>query len=147
MALVTRGDDAQRSGDAAGSLRYYRRALVVDPGSAQAADRLAFALVAGRSAADSRAAIEIATAALRTSPNDTALLADRGLAEQHLGRWAQAERDFGVAGLVGHDPRYDHLAGRVALRRHDRAAARRYFARALAADPAFAPARAALAQR
>jgi hypothetical protein len=86
----------------------------------------------------------VTTAALKHAPSDVPLLADRGLAEQRLGRWEFAERDFALAGAAGRDARYDHLAGRVALRLHDRVAARRYFARALVHDPTFEPARAAL---
>lgn len=143
-ALVTRGDDALRAGDTSG-LRFYARALALDPTSARAADRLAFALAMRRSTHDAEAAIDVATAALDRLPDDGALLADRGFAEQRLARWAAAERDFGRAGAVDHDARYDHLAGRVALKLDDRRTARRYFALALRHDPRFEPARAALA--
>jgi tetratricopeptide (TPR) repeat protein len=143
-ALITRGDDAIRNGDTAGAVRYYRRALAVDGSSTRAADRLAFYLTMRRAAGDAEAAIGVATAALERTPHDPALLADRGLAEQRLHRWAAAETDLGNAGQAGQDPRYDHLAGRVALRRGDLAGARRYFRIALALDPAFGPARVAL---
>ncbi len=144
-ALVTRGDDALRSGDQAAAMRYYYRALAIDPPSPTAADRIAFYLGTRHQPGDAQAAIEVATHALGWVPDDAALLADRGLSEQRLGRWRAAERDFGRAGAAGRDPRYDHLAGRVALRLGDVAEARRFFARALADDPAFDPARAALA--
>ncbi len=143
-ALVTRGDDALRAGDTAGT-RYYARALAIDPACARAADRLAFALALRRRPEDAEAAVAVATAALAHVPDDGPLLADRGFAEQRLARWAAAERDFGRAGSVGRDARYDHLAGRVALKLDDRRTARRYFALALRHDPRFDPARAALA--
>jgi tetratricopeptide (TPR) repeat protein len=143
-ALITRGDDGARNGDPAAAARYYSRALALDPRSSGAADRLAFALTTGRRADDARTAIAVTTAALERTPNNVPLLADRGLAEQRLGRWESAERDFALAGACGRDARYDHLAGRIALRLHDRVHARRYFALALVHDPGFNPARAAL---
>lgn len=144
-ALVTRGDDALRGGDRAAAMRYYYRSLAIDSQSPRAADRIAFYLGTRHEAGDAQAAIAIATRALGRVPDDPALLADRGLSEQRLGRWRAAERDFGHAGAAGRDARYDHLAGRVALRLGDVADARRFFARALRVDPAFDPARAALA--
>jgi Tfp pilus assembly protein PilF len=145
-ALVTRGDDALRNGDPSAAARYYSRALHIDPRSSAAADRLAFHLAMGHQADDARAAIAVATQALAAHAQDAGLLADRGLAEQRLGRWHAAERDFAGAGAAGHDARYDHLAGRVALRLHDLGAARHFFDLALLADPGFGPARAALAR-
>jgi tetratricopeptide (TPR) repeat protein len=146
-ALVTRGDDALRSGDRTAGVRYYRRALAFDPHSNRAADRLAFYLAMRHGAGDAQAAIDVATRALACVPGDAALLADRGLAEQRLGRWREAERDFGSAGASGRDARYDHLAGRLALRLGHAREARRFFSTALQHDPTFGPARAALAQR
>jgi tetratricopeptide (TPR) repeat protein len=145
-ALVTRGDDALRNGDRTASLRYYHRALAIDAHSSQAADRLAFALALRHSPGDAQAAIDVASTALARVPGDAALLADRGLAEQRLRHWRDAERDFGRAGIAGRDARYDHLAGRIALRLGDRDDARRFFSVALRHDPAFDPARAALAR-
>jgi tetratricopeptide (TPR) repeat protein len=145
-ALVTRGDDALRNGDRSASVRYYQRALAIDARSS-AADRLAFGLAMRKLPGDAQAAIEIANTALERRPDsEVALLADRGLAEQHLRRWRAAERDFARAGAAGSDARYDHLAGRIALRLGDRNDARGFFAAALRHDPAFGPARAALAR-
>jgi tetratricopeptide (TPR) repeat protein len=143
-ALVTRGDEALRNGDRIAAVRYYSRALTIDRRSSAAADRLAFYLALRHQTGDAQAAIAVATSALSGTSEDSALLADRGLAEQHLGRWRAAERDFGRAATVGRDARYDHLAGRVALRLHDAVDARRFFVLALVHDPAFRPARAAL---
>jgi tetratricopeptide (TPR) repeat protein len=94
---------------------------------------------------DAQAAIAVASVALARVPADASLLADRGLAEQRLRRWSAAVRDFAQAGDAGRDPRYEHLAGRVALRLGRRSDAQRYFRAALVFDPAFAPARVALA--
>jgi tetratricopeptide (TPR) repeat protein len=145
-AVTTRGDDALRGGDRAGAVRYYARALALDPHSSRAADRLAFYLAMRHLPGDAESAIDVATSALARVPDDAALLADRGLAEQRLGRWQAAENDFGRAGTAGRDARYDHLAGRVALRLGDVDGARRYFIAALTIDSAFRPARAALAK-
>jgi Tfp pilus assembly protein PilF len=142
-ALVTRGDDAERSGDAAAALRAYRRALLFDASSTTAADRLAFFLALRHDDADARAAVAVATTALRTA-DDPALRADRAFAEMQLHAWSRAAADFAAAGERARDARYDHLAGRMALRAGDRASARVYAARALGLDPRFSPARALL---
>lgn len=144
-ALITRGDDALRNADASGAVRYYQRALGIDGRSTIAADRLAFYLAMRRGPGDAQAAIDIATAALARTPDAAALLADRGLAEQQSRRWAAAQRDFAFAGHVARDARYEHLAGRLAIARGRTQEARHYFRLALAHDPHFDPARAALA--
>jgi len=143
-ALVTRGDDAARTGDTIGALRAYGRALRIDPRSTLAADRLAFWLAMRHDRADAERATAIATAALAVRGDDVALAADRGFAEMQLQRWRAAERDFAAAGRAGNDARYDQLAARMALRRGDRRAARADARRAIAADPSFAPAHALL---
>jgi len=145
-AVITRGDDALRGGDRAAAVRYYARALALDPRSSRAADRLAFYLDMRHLPGDAESAIDVASRALGNAPDDPALLADRGLAEQRLGRWRAAEDDFARAGSAGRDARYDHLAGRIALRLGDAGGARRYFSTALTHDSAFGPARAALAK-
>jgi tetratricopeptide (TPR) repeat protein len=143
-AVVTRGDDALRSGDIAGAMRYYARAERLDPASTVAADRLAFNLAMRHDRDDARLAIAVANNAIDVHPRDASLFADRGFAELQFGAWRRAEVDFGQAGSLGHDARYDHFASRMALRVSDRVAARRYAERALHEDPAFAPARALL---
>ena len=76
--------------------------------------------------------------------DDPALFADRAFAELSLRRWRDAEHDFANAGALAHDARFEHFAGRMALRSADRGAAGRYARLALAYDPQFAPARALL---
>ena len=140
---MTRGDDALRNGDAAAAVRAYTRAVRFDPRSTVASDRLAFFLALRHDRADAERAIAVATAGLESHAG-ASLYADRAFAEMQLRRWAAAGGDFARAGALARDARYDHLAGRMALRGGDRAAARRYAERAIAADPSFAPARALL---
>jgi tetratricopeptide (TPR) repeat protein len=143
-AVVTRGDDALRGGDVDTAIRLYDRAVGLDPHSTVAADRLAFHLALRHDRTNARAAVAIATRALSANAAEPALYVDRAFAELQLRAWRDAEHDFDRAGALAHDPRYEHFAGRMALRSGDRNAAIRYARRALADDPAFAPARALL---
>lgn len=142
--VVTRGDDAMQSGDADAARRLYARALWLDARSAIAADRLAFHLVMGHERSRAAQAIVIVSAALRSAPNDAALLGDRALARMQLGEWRLAEGDFSAAARSSGDVRYEHFAGRMAFRAGDRASAIFHERRALRRDPGFAPARAFL---
>ncbi len=143
-AVVTRGDDALRNGDVDAALRLYDRAERLDPHSAVAADRLAFHLALRHDRGDARRAIAVATCALTMGTLAPALFADRAFAELQLRRWRDAEHDFARAGALAHDARYEHFAGRMALRAADRGAARRYALLALVDDPHFTPARSLL---
>jgi len=143
-ALVTRGDDLLRDGNVDGAVRSYARARWLDAKSAVAADRLAFYLVLRGRDGDAAQAYTVAGDALFFSPRDPQLLADRGFAAERLARWRSAESSFAAAGSAAHDPRYYHLAARMAQRAHDTFAFRRDVHDALAFDASFGPARAAL---
>jgi tetratricopeptide (TPR) repeat protein len=143
-AIVTRGDDALRAGDANAAMGFYARAARLDPGSSVAADRLAFYLALRHDRPSALQAIAVASEALAATHGDPSLFADRAFAELQLRNWRAAERDFAAAGLLGRDARYEHFAGRMALRNGDRRAAERYARLALSDDRRFAPARALL---
>jgi hypothetical protein len=140
-AVVTRGDDALRTGDVDAAIRFYDRAATLSPGSTIAADRLAFHLALRHDRAGARRAVTVATRALAAGTPEPALFVDRAFAELQLHAWRDAERDFARAGALAHDARYEQFAGRMALRSADRGAARRYALLALADDPKFTPAR------
>lgn len=143
-AVVTRADDAMRAGDADGATRLYERAMLLDPASGVAADRLAFNLSMRHTTANAQRAIAVVTRAIGHGDGDATLLADRAFAEVQLRVWRGAERDFARAGTLARDARYHHFAARMALAAHDPAAARRHATAALADDASFAPAHALL---
>lgn len=119
-AVVTRGDDALRNGDRATALRSYRKALALDPGSAVAADRLAFELALHHRRDDAEAAVALTTAVLGRHPDDPALLADRAFAELQLRRWDAARADFLRVAAASSDRRYARVAQLLAGRGESR---------------------------
>ena len=145
-ALVSRGDDLLAAGDLSGAARVYGRAFRLDRSNADAADRLAFALLLRRRPGDAARADAVAVAGLTAAPHDSRLLADRGFAAQRLRRWRNAEAAFLTAAVAGGDPRYAHLAAQMARRCADRAAELSHLRTALALDLRYAPARLLLAR-
>ncbi len=140
-ALITRGDDQLRFGDAGAAIRYYERALRLAPHSTTAADRLAFRMALRHDRPSLDDAIRIASTALSFDPANLALFADRGFAEMRLGRSHLAALDFAAAGGLGHDARYASFAARLARKSGDHVLAVRESREALRDDPSFAPAR------
>lgn len=145
-SLVTRGDDALRSGSLDAAIARYSRATLLDPRSPVAVDRLAFALLSRRAKGDAQLAFDRVDAALRETPRDATLLGDRAYAAERLGRWRTAERDFASAAELAREPRYAHLAARMAQRASDPRAGRVHLRAALAIDRNYAPARILLAR-
>jgi len=139
-ALITRGDDQLRYGDRGGAITYYRRALRFQPANSTAADRLAFTMVMGRDRFEIEQSLNVATAALVSSPGELGLLADRALAEMKLGRTREAAQDFARAARLGHDARYATFASRLALKAGEMRLAREQREDAVRDDPRFAPA-------
>lgn len=146
IALVTRGDTYLQRGEIERARRYYDRALFFDPRSTLAAERDAFA---GLETTDPKVvahAIVVATNALRYTPSDLDLHADRGLLLQRERRYAEARTDFEFVARARRDFRYYHFAAWAAYRSHDVLGARALWRQALALAPGFTPARNALAR-
>ncbi len=143
-ALVTRGDSFLQTGQTVRAEKYYERAVWWDRTSPVAADRYAFTAFQLRTPQALAAGVRVADEALRRSPRDARLLADRALCLQAAGEFGAARADFARAAELERDPRLLHFAGRAALRAGDVAAARRYWHAALHIDPSFEPAALAL---
>jgi len=139
--LTTRGDDLTRTGRLDRAASMYSRALVLDPRSVIAADRLAFLGIRLHTQAGYRLAESVASGSLAYHPQEPRLLLDRALAEEHLGAFAEALADFDRLSIVEPDARTFEFAARMALRIHNRRAAHERFRRVLALDTRFVSAR------
>jgi Tfp pilus assembly protein PilF len=140
-ALVVRGDDLNYRGDGARARLMYTRAIAVDPSNGVAVDRFAFAAVIAHRQELRTPAIRVATAYLRRHPNDSRVLTDRALLYQAEQAYVQACRDFSSAAMLDGDVQAFTFAGFDALHAHLPRLASADFARALASDPHFIPAR------
>jgi tetratricopeptide (TPR) repeat protein len=143
--LISRGDEFLQLGAVSRAERYYSRALAVDGNSTAAAERLAFAGLLLKTPGTLREAVAVATDALGREPGNVALLNDRGLAFNALGDFESARRDFVELAARDGDVRYYEFAAQAARRSGDTVAAARLFARVIALNPKFEPARRALA--
>jgi tetratricopeptide (TPR) repeat protein len=145
QALVLRGDDRFYRGSAVDALRYYRRAVAIDPNDASALDRYLFGALSLRDRNCAHDGVALATEYLRRHPADDAVRMDRAMAFRLLADWNGALGDFYRVGVRKRDPAALTFAGYAALSlgRHRQACA--MWRLALAFDPAFRAARHALA--
>jgi len=139
--LTTRGDDLTRIGRLDRAASMYSRALVLDPRSVVAADRLAFLGIRLHTQTGYRLAARVASDSLAYHSQEPRLLLDRALAEEHLGSFAEALADFDRLSIIEPDARTFEFAARMAVRIHNRRAAHERFRRVLALDTRFVSAR------
>jgi tetratricopeptide (TPR) repeat protein len=143
-ALVVRGDELLFRGDLSGAAQRYRRALIVDAGSATATDRYVFVQMRMRTAASIADGVNVATKYLRHTA-DAPILADRALCYLIQRDYAGAQRDFEEATALTRDPAYAVFAGWAAHRRHRVREARALWRFALHLRRGYVPAEVALA--
>jgi tetratricopeptide (TPR) repeat protein len=136
-ALVVRGDGALYRARPDDALHYYRRALWMDPQDGVAVDRLAFVALLSGDVRSRHDAVAICTTWLAAHPADTIVRLDRAQLQRRLGHADAARSDFELAGFQSADASALTFAGFIALRRGDRAAARRDFSAALRIAPRF----------
>lgn len=145
-ALVTRGDDFVQMGRPQQALAYYHRALVLDRGSTLAAERYAFTGLLIKSRSSLESAVAIASEALREEPGNEAILTDRALCLNSLGRFHDAMRDFEQLARKTDDARYYEFAAQAARRAGERRRARALFIAVLERRPGFPAAERELAR-
>ena len=143
-ALLLRGDEFLYRGNDADALRYYGRAITLDPRLASAADRYAFVAMQTHNRRALDDAIRTLDRAIAAGSGDVALIADRALCLHLERRYAPARRDFIAAARESRDPRYFTFAGWDAYALDDKRAAHALWRRALSLSPRFLPARRAL---
>lgn len=146
-ALVVRGDDLLYRSEEARALSFYRRALVLDPDNAAAADRYVFLEMLRRRRIGLRAGVRVASAFIDRHRQNAVLLMDRALCERLLSQNRAAEEDFLRAGHLKRDSRALVFAGYEALRLGRRAQARAFWREALAFRRNYPPALRALRLR
>ncbi|MHB8441898.1 MAG: hypothetical protein ACYDBM_07595 [Candidatus Tyrphobacter sp.] len=145
-AMVTRGDDMLYQSKVEAAMKFYARALLLDPGSATAMDRYAFVAIMMQRRSLLLLAVRKLTAFLRGPRMSETLVLDRALCERALGQYAAAEQDFVTAGMLGRDARALVFAGYAALRLGSRERARLWWRLALEARRRYVPALRALAR-
>lgn len=145
-ALVTRGDDLVQIGEPQHALHYYARALVLDRDSTLAAERYAFTGLMIKTQASLQSAVAVASEALRKAPDDEAIVTDRALCLNSLGKFREAMTDFVWLAKRTNDLRYYEFAAQAARRAGERDRARALFAAVLERRPDFVAARRELAR-
>ena len=147
-AIVARGDDLLVRGNKGSAMRYYERALIIDPSTSLAADRLAFTLLQQRTSQSLLRCVATVTEFFARNRADSELLADRALCFLLLHRYAAAEDDFrrAASASIINEPRNEVFAGWCAWRERRREEARALWRAALHASPRYRPAAIALAE-
>jgi Tfp pilus assembly protein PilF len=145
MALTTRGDALAFAGDVR-ALEFYRRALVLDPQNDIAIDHLATRAILSHRRDLLEETCAVATAFLRRRASAVGIRMDRALALQILHRRSEAAAEFMVTGLHGRDVRALLFAADDYAAEGKVGRARAAVKDALRIDPAFIPARVALAR-
>ncbi len=145
-ALVVRGDELNYRGETAPARRLWQRAIAWDSNDREAVDRLCFSEIMSHSPGLLEHSVATATAYLDGHRGDALILADRALALEILGKFAQAEVDFSLAGRATQDVRTLTFAGFAAIHAGHRAFARQLFSEATRVDPHFLPASRGLAR-
>ena len=144
-ALVARGDALLLAHDPRAQAKY-RLALTIDPANEVAADRYVFTAFLSRDIARLDDAVSFAQAVLVGHPRDAVLRMDRALCLQLQGRYADAEREFALAGMQRGDVQALALAAADARRLGNLRDARRLLRAAYRIDPHYRPVRSALAR-
>lgn len=140
-ALVTRGDDLEASRNAPRAMQKYGLALWIDGSNVVAIDRFAFDAIRSHNKGALAAAIRAIDSS--SAPSD-ALMSDRALCFHLLGRYRLAADGFERVGRDAHDARALLFAALDLIRVHQRSRARALLVQAVAYEPGFVPARAAL---
>lgn len=140
-ALVARGDEFLYRSDPRGALRYYRRALLVNPGDPLAIDRYLFDATSLRDRPAIDEGIALAGEYLAKNPSDGVVTLDRAMALLRTDRPSAAMSDFASGGARMRDARALTFAGLLARKLGRFDLARGLGSQALAIDPRFAPAR------
>jgi tetratricopeptide (TPR) repeat protein len=143
-ALVVRGDEFLYKGSQARALRYYGRALWMDPLDGTAVDRVAFVATMSGNADDLRNAIRMASEYLVLVPQDDRVRMDRAMAYRRVGEKARALSDFAIVGRRDKDARALTFAGFAAADLGELQCARAFWMAALSLAPEFPAPRHAL---
>ncbi|MGA8533595.1 MAG: hypothetical protein WB615_05760 [Candidatus Tumulicola sp.] len=145
-ALVVRGDECLFRARPAASLRYYRRAIWIDPRDSVAVDRLLFVAMTLRDRRALDDGIVSATRYLEWKPDDNVVRLDRAMACRVTGRQSEALGDFAIVGRATHDARALTFAGYAAQAIGQPRRASYFWRAALLLSPDFPAAKHALAR-
>jgi tetratricopeptide (TPR) repeat protein len=134
-SLVLRGDGFLYRAKPLSALRFYERAVAIDPQNEVAVDRYAFVAMTTHAAPAIAHSIRFASAFLRAHPDDAVVRLDRAQAYRASGHFGEALQDFARVGLRRRDPAALAFAGYAAYATGQAATARRYWRAALELQP------------